>query len=55
MSVKGVIDLAGQSLMNVRRFDLCGRNVLHSSTIVLLRVRSKIDHSPYLFRSNEHL
>ena len=50
--------------MNVRRFDhegfvtdedLRGRNVLHSSTIVLLRVRSRIDHSPYLFRSNEPL
>ena len=28
--------------------DLRGRNVLHSSTIVLLRVRSRIDHSPLI-------
>ena len=35
--------------------DLCGPNVLHLSTTVLLRVRSRINRSPYLLRSNEPL
>ena len=35
--------------------DLCGRNVVHLSTTVLLRVWSRINRSPYLLCSNEPL